>query len=541
MRGIRRGFIALSKVMGDGPLEWVIQVLQGNGVTAPKPVLLLILDGWGHRVETEWNAIAQANVPHWRRMLAHCPHTLINTHGVHVGLPDGQMGNSEVGHMNIGAGRVVYQELTRIDQAIRDGSFGRHPAFQSLFDTVKQRKSTLHVFALISPGGVHAHEDHVLAFLAAAAAAGVTSVAVHAFTDGRDTPPKSAGDSLRKLDAACRAHGNARIASVIGRYYAMDRDNRWERVAPAYRAITEGEAEHHAADAPAALEASYARGENDEFVKPTVIAGGAKFEDGDAVVFLNFRADRARELTRAFVREDFDGFARPRKIDLSAYVTLTEYAADLPVSAVVYPPQSMANTLPEVIAAHGLKQLRIAETEKYAHVTFFLNGGREDAFPGEERILIPSPRVATYDLQPEMSCPELTDKLTAAIRSNVFDLIVCNIANPDMVGHTGIFAAAIKAAEAVDVALGAIRSAIEDVDGAMLVTADHGNLELMRDPDTGEPHTQHTVGPVPLVLVGRNTPLRSGSLCDLAPTILDLLALEKPTEMTGQSLLVGAH
>ena len=509
-------------------------------MSASKPVLLLILDGWGHRVETDWNAIAQARVPNWQRLLAECPHALIETHGLAVGLPEGQMGNSEVGHMNIGAGRVVYQELTRIDQAIRDDQFGRHPAFATLFANVAAHTGTLHVFGLLSPGGVHSHEDHVLAFLAAAAAAGVARVAVHAFTDGRDTPPNSAGASLQRLDDACRAHGNAAIATVIGRYYAMDRDNRWERVAPAYAAITEAVAEFHAADAGAALAQAYARGESDEFVKPTVIGEGAKFADGDAVVFLNFRADRARELTRAFVRTDFDGFARPRSIVLSAFVTLTEYAADLPVSAVVYPPQSMANTLPEVVAAHGLKQLRIAETEKYAHVTFFLNGGREDAFVGEERMLIASPHVATYDLQPEMSCPELTAKLVAAIHSRSFDLIVCNIANPDMVGHTGIFAAAIKAAEAVDVALGALRTAIAAVGGVMLVTADHGNLELMRDPVTGEPHTQHTVGPVPLVLVGHASALRDGALCDLAPTILALMGLSQPVEMTGRSLLVAS-
>jgi 2,3-bisphosphoglycerate-independent phosphoglycerate mutase len=509
-------------------------------VTTKKPVLLLILDGWGHRAETEWNAIAQANVPNWRRLLAECPHTLIDTHGLHVGLPDEQMGNSEVGHMNIGAGRVVYQELTRIDQAIRDGSFARNPALVRAFDAAKANAGTLHVFALISPGGVHSHEDHVLALLDAAAAAGVAAIAVHAFTDGRDTPPKSAAASLARLQDKCRAHAGARIASVIGRYYAMDRDNRWERVEPAYRAITDASAEFHAGDALAALAAAYARGESDEFVKPTVVDGGAPFKDGDAVVFLNFRADRARELTRAFVRTDFDSFSRLRPIRLSAYVTLTEYAADLPVTAIAYPPQSMANTLPEVVAAHGMKQLRIAETEKYAHVTFFLNGGREDAFPGEERILIPSPKVATYDLQPEMSCPELTAQLTAAIRSRRFDLIVCNIANPDMVGHTGVYAAALKAAEAVDVALGVIRAAIAEVGGAMLVTADHGNLEMMRDPATGEPHTQHTVGPVPLVLFGHDGALRPGALCDLAPTILALLGLAQPAEMSGRCLLAGA-
>mgnify|MGYP001332597105 CR=1 FL=1 len=509
-------------------------------MATPKPVLLLILDGWGHRVATEWNPIAQANLPNWRRLLAECPHQLIDTHGLHVGLPDGQMGNSEVGHMNIGAGRVVYQELTRIDQAIHDHRFADNAALLHGFAAVKASGGTLHVFGLMSPGGVHAHIDHVLAALDAAATAGVSSIAVHAFTDGRDTPPKSAAASLQALAAKCRLIPGARIATVSGRYYAMDRDNRWERVELAYRAITEARAEFIAADALSALTAAYARGETDEFVKPTIIGDGARFADGDAVMFLNFRADRARELTRAFVREDFDGFTRPRPIHLSAYVSLTEYAADLPVTAIAYPPQSMANTLPEVIAARGMKQLRIAETEKYAHVTFFLNGGREDAFPGEERMLIASPRVATYDLQPEMSCPELTAKLTAAIRSRTFDLIVCNIANPDMVGHTGIFEAALKAAEAVDHALGEIRTAIDDAGGAMIITADHGNLEMMRDPETGEPHTQHTVGPVPVVLVGYAATLRHGALCDLAPTLLQLLGVPQPPEMSGRSLIVGA-
>jgi 2,3-bisphosphoglycerate-independent phosphoglycerate mutase len=512
-------------------------------MTTPKPVLLLILDGWGHRVETADNAIAQAHCPNWRRLLADCAHTLINTHGLHVGLPDDQMGNSEVGHMNIGAGRVVYQDLTRIEEDIRHGRFANNPALQLAIDRARNG-ATLHVFGLLSPGGVHSHETHIFALIREALRAGASRIAVHAFLDGRDTPPRSARESLEQLEAICAADPRARIASVSGRYYAMDRDNRWERVAPAYRAITEASADFHADSALQALDAAYARGENDEFVKPTVIHGGQRVADGDVIVFMNFRSDRARELTRAFVYADFDGFERPRSIALGAYVTLTEYAADLPVTAIAYAPQSMANTLPEVLASNGRKQLRIAETEKYAHVTFFLNGGREQPFAGEERIMIPSPKVATYDLQPEMSCPELTDKLCAAILSRRFDVIICNIANPDMVGHTGIFSAAVKAVEAVDIALGRIRNAIEQSGGAMLVTADHGNLEMMRDPITGEPHTQHTTGPVPLVYLGPTAQLRAGgALCDLAPTVLALIGLPQPAEMTGENLLtpVGAH
>jgi 2,3-bisphosphoglycerate-independent phosphoglycerate mutase len=506
-------------------------------MSTPKPVLLLILDGWGHRVETADNAIAHARCPNWRRLLAECPHTLIDTHGLRVGLPDDQMGNSEVGHMNIGAGRVVYQDLTRIEEDIRHGRFAQNPALQQAIASARDG-ATLHIFGLLSGGGVHSHETHIFALIREALRAGAQKIAVHAFLDGRDTPPRSARVSLAALQLIADQQPSVRVATVIGRYYAMDRDNRWERVEPAYLAITDATAEFHADGALQALDKAYARDENDEFVKPTVIAGGQRIEDGDAVVFMNFRSDRARELTRTFVREDFDGFARPRAIRLSAFVTLTEYAGDLPVTAIAYAPQSMANTLPEVLAAHGRKQLRIAETEKYAHVTFFLNGGREQPFAGEERIMIPSPKVATYDLQPEMSCPELTDKLCAAIQSRAFDVIICNIANPDMVGHTGIFSAAVKAVEAVDVALGRIRSAIEEVGGAMLVTADHGNLEMMRDPQTGEAHTQHTTGPVPLVYLGPAAHISDGgALCDLAPTVLQLIQIAQPAEMTGRSLL----
>lgn len=506
-------------------------------VTAPKPVLLLILDGWGHRLETEYNAIALANCPNWRRLLATCPHDLVDTHGLHVGLPDDQMGNSEVGHMNIGAGRIVYQDLTRIDRDISTGEFFNNAALLQACAAAKAGSGTLHVFGLISPGGVHSHEDHVLALLDLAAKQAVPRIAVHAFLDGRDTPPKSAEPSLRRLEAHCAKTPGAFVATVGGRYYAMDRDKRWDRVQLAYDAITDAQTDYHAASAVGALAAAYARGENDEFVKPTVIGAGAAMHDGDAVVFMNFRADRARQLSQCYVDAAFDGFARTRTVALSAFVTLTEYSAALAVSAVAYRPQSMANTLGEYLAALGKTQLRIAETEKYAHVTFFFSGGREAPYAGEERLLIPSPKVATYDLQPQMSCPELTDKLVDAIASGRFDFIACNIANPDMVGHTGVLAAAIAAVEAVDVALGRIEAAIRAAGGALLITADHGNLEQMLD-ENGQPHTQHTVGPVPLVYVGPGRPqIHHGALRDLAPTVLGLLGLPAPAEMTGRSLL----
>ncbi len=472
-------------------------------------------------------------------MLATCPHTLVETHGKFVGLPDGQMGNSEVGHMNIGAGRIVYQDLTRIDAAIEDGTFFGNAALVGACAAVNQApatEATLHVFGLVSPGGVHSHEDHILRMLDLAKAQGVARVAVHAFLDGRDTPPQSARASLEKLAAKCRDLGNARIATIGGRYFAMDRDKRWDRVKLAYDAMAEAQSEFHAADALSALDAAYARGETDEFVKPTIIGNGAKFADGDAVVYMNFRADRARQLTQVFVDPKFDGFARMRAIRLSAFVSLTEYSADLAVTAVAYQPQSLSNSLGEYLASRGRKQLRIAETEKYAHVTFFFSGGREAPYEGEDRILVPSPKVATYDLQPEMSCPEVTDRLVAAIRGGTYDFIVCNIANADMVGHTGKLDAAIKAAEAVDVALGRLTEAIREAGGEMLISADHGNFEQMIDAD-GVPHTQHTVGPVPLVYVGRAATLEHGALRDLAPTVLALMGLPQPAEMTGHSLV----
>ena len=514
--------------------------MPANAPVRPKPVMLLILDGWGHREEVEDNALAQADLPNWRHLLATCPHTLVHTEGRHVGLPDGQMGNSEVGHMNLGAGRIVYQDLTRVDAAIEDGSFFVNAELNAACRDAIAHDGTLHVMGLLSPGGVHSHEAHIFAMLDLAHRAGVPRVAVHAFLDGRDTPPQSAEASLRALQALCDRLGNARIASVGGRYFAMDRDKRWDRVRRGWDAIVEAAGEHRATDALSALQAAYARGENDEFVAPTVIGGASPMRDGDAVVFMNFRADRARQLTAAFVDPGFEGFVA-RRPALSRFVCLSEYDAKLP-APLAFGPDDLRHTFGEIVADAGLTQLRIAETEKYAHVTFFFSGGREALFAGEERILVPSPQVATYDLQPEMSCPELTDKLVAAIGSGRFDAIVCNIANPDMVGHSGILAAAIAAAQAVDIAIGRIAQAVREVGGALIITADHGNLEMMRDPATGQPHTAHTVGPVPLVYVGdRDVALRGGgALRDVAPTLLDLMNVQPPAEMSGQSLLLPA-
>ena len=507
---------------------------------AIRPVVLLILDGWGHREEIADNALAQARLPHWHALLVSSPHTLIHTEGRHVGLPEGQMGNSEVGHMNLGAGRIVYQDLTRVDAAIEAGSFFANDELRAACTAAREQQGTLHLLGLLSPGGVHSHEAHLFAMIDMARREGVPKVAVHAFLDGRDTPPRSARASLEKLQAACERAGNACIATIGGRYFAMDRDQRWDRQRRAWDALVEADAAHHADDALAALESAYARGENDEFVVPTVIGDGAPIRDGDAVVFMNFRADRARQLASAFVSPTFDGFdaRRPR---LSRFTCLTEYDARLP-APVAFAADDLRNTFGDVVAGFGLTQLRIAETEKYAHVTFFFSGGREDPYDGETRILVPSPQVATYDLQPEMSCPEVTERLVASIRSGAIDVAICNIANADMVGHSGDLVAAIRAVEAVDVAIGAVVEAIRDTGGALLVTADHGNVEMMRDPVSGQPHTSHTVGPVPLVYVGpRDAVLRSGgALRDVAPTLLDLLGLPQPPEMSGQSLLLDA-
>jgi len=503
----------------------------------PTPVLLLILDGFGYREAAPDNAISLAQCPHWRRLWAESPHALLRTDGPYVGLPEGQMGNSEVGHMNLGAGRIAYPELTRIELAVADGSFYRQPELVAACQQARQRNSRLHVLGLLSTGGVHSHQEQIFAFLDLAQQQGVDKLAVHAFLDGRDTPPRSAEASLRALQARL---GKAQIGTVGGRFFGMDRDHRWERVAQHWQAIVDAQSAYRYADSLSALQAAYARGESDEFVTPSLIGDGARVEDGDVVVFMNFRADRARQLTQALVLPEFHGFARARWPRLARMVTLTQYQAqyltEVPVQ-VAYEPPVMPNTLGEVISALGLRQLRIAETEKYAHVTFFFSGGREAEYPGEARILVPSPKVKSYDMQPEMSCPEVTARLVAAIRARSFDLLVCNLANPDMVGHTGNLAAAIKAVEAVDQALGAIRLACEETGTELLLTADHGNLEDMWDEASNQPNTQHSTHPVPLVYLGRRAVVRNGALQDVAPTILQLMGQAIPSEMSGRNLL----
>ncbi len=511
-------------------------------MTARKTALLLILDGWGYREETEHNAIAAANSPVWDKLWAEYPHTLVDTSGLSVGLPAGQMGNSEVGHMNLGAGRVVYQSLTRIDKDIEEGKFQQNPVLCAAIDKVNNSDSALHVFGLMSPGGIHSHENQIIAMLEMAIAKGVKHVYLHAFLDGRDTPPRSALPSLLRAEQLLRESKTGRVASVVGRFYAMDRDNRWDRVEPAYDLLTQAKAEFTAPDVSSAIEAAYGRDEDDEFVQATTIqAAGddpAPVADGDVVIFMNFRADRAREITRAFVDDDFDGFERTERPLLGDFIMLTEYAADID-TACAYPPEKLDNVLGAYLADQGKTQLRIAETEKYAHVTFFFNGGREEPFDNEDRELIPSPSVKTYDLKPEMSAFEVTDKLVAAIESGKYDAIICNYANGDMVGHTGDFAASVKAVEAVDQCLGKIVAAIQANSGHLLVTADHGNVEQMLDPKTGQPLTSHTNGPVPLVYVGSSdlSFVSEGSLCDLAPTLLSLMDMPIPKEMTGKVLL----
>ncbi len=507
-----------------------------------KPTALIILDGWGHRDPAEDNAISNANTPFWDNLWQNHPKTLINTSGMFVGLPKGQMGNSEVGHMNLGAGRVVYQSLTRIDKDLEEGKFQDNPVLCNAVDKAVNGGHAVHIMGLLSPGGVHSHEDHILAAVDLAAARGAKEIYIHAFLDGRDMPPRSAMPSLEKAAAKLETLGVGRVASIVGRYYAMDRDNRWDRIEAAYNLMTLGAAEYTAPDAVTGLEQAYERGENDEFVKPTRIRATADSEatiqDGDTVLFMNFRADRAREMAHTFVDKDFEGFDRRRHPALSEFVTLTEYATDIKAPC-AYPPEQLHNGLGEYVSSLGKTQLRIAETEKYAHVTFFFNGGLETPFAGEDRILVPSPKVATYDLQPEMSAPEVTDKLVEAIRSGKYDLIVCNYANGDMVGHTGKLDAAIKAAECIDQCVRRVVEAIDEVGGNALITADHGNCEQMTDPESGQVHTAHTIGPVPLVYAGARKVqlLDGGSLSDVAPSLLTLMDLKQPEEMTGHSLV----
>jgi 2,3-bisphosphoglycerate-independent phosphoglycerate mutase len=509
--------------------------------STPKPLVLIILDGFGHSESPEYNAIYAANTPVYDRLRATQPHGLISGSGMDVGLPDGQMGNSEVGHMNLGAGRVVYQDFTRVTKAIRDGEFFENPVLTGAVDKAAGAGKAVHILGLLSDGGVHSHQDHLVAMAELAAQRGAEKIYLHAFLDGRDTPPRSAQSSIELLDATFARLGKGRIASLIGRYFAMDRDNRWDRVSAAYNLIVDSVAEYTADTALAGLEAAYAREENDEFVKATRIGEAVKVEDGDAVIFMNFRADRARELSRAFVEPDFNEFPRARLPKMAAYIGLTQYSAKIAAPA-AYAPSSLDNVLGEYLAKNGKTQLRIAETEKYAHVTFFFSGGREEPFEGEERILIPSPKVATYDLQPEMNAPEVTDRIVEAIEQQRFDVIVANYANGDMVGHTGVFEAAVKAVEALDTCVGRIVEALDKVGGEALITADHGNVEQMEDACTGQAHTAHTSEPVPFIYVGkRKVRVREGGvLADVAPTMLKLLGLEKPAEMTGTSILVDA-
>jgi 2,3-bisphosphoglycerate-independent phosphoglycerate mutase len=506
---------------------------------AARPALLCILDGWGCRPgNSSDNAIAMAKTPNYDRLLADCPHALLATSGSAVGLPKGQMGNSEVGHMNIGSGRVVAQDLPRIDVAIEDGSLARRPALLELVAKACEAKGAVHVMGLLSPGGVHAHQDHITALVKILAAAGVP-VFVHAFLDGRDTPPKSARGYVEKFLADIDGLAGVRLATLAGRYYAMDRDKRWDRVEKAWAAIVEASGPRYD-DALAAIDTSYAENVTDEFMVPCALGDYMGVQDGDALLFANFRADRAREISTALLDPGFKDFSRSRLVRFSAACGLTEYSDALkPLMAAIFPPEDVRETLGEVVAEHHLKQLRIAETEKYAHVTFFLNGGREAQFEGEDRILVPSPKVATYDQKPEMSAYPVTDKLEAAILSGNYDLIVCNYANADMVGHTGVMDAAVKAVEAIDKCLGRVMAALEKAGGAMLLTADHGNIEMMQDPRTHQPHTAHTILDVPVILFGgpKGATLTDGRLADVAPTMLELMGLEKPKLMTGHSLI----
>tara|TARA_R110002126_G_scaffold172606_4_gene321353 strand:- start:2721 stop:4271 length:1551 start_codon:yes stop_codon:yes gene_type:complete len=506
-----------------------------------KPLVLLILDGWGYREQTDNNAIAQANTPVMDQLWQDYPHSLISGSGLDVGLPDGQMGNSEVGHVNLGSGRVVYQDFTRITKAIKDGNFFQNPVLLDAVGAAKSSGKAIHIMGLLSAGGVHSHEDHILAMIKLAEQQGAGPIYLHAFLDGRDTPPRSAEVSLRKIEQHFTSSGSGKIASIIGRYYAMDRDKRWDRVQQAYDLLTQGKAKFTASDAVTALQEAYKRDENDEFVQATNIVSSndepVQMQDGDSVIFMNFRADRARQFSRAFTDLQFSGFKREHHPRLASFVMLTEYAADIDAPC-AYPPEPLNNVLGEWLAKHDKTQLRISETEKYAHVTFFFSGGRETEFDGEKRILVPSPSVATYDLQPEMNSAELTDKLVDAIHSGDYDVIVCNYPNGDMVGHTGIMSAAIKAVEAVDQCIGRVVTALQQVGGECLITADHGNAELMQDSASGQAHTAHTSGPVPLIYVGRAaTAVDGGILSDIAPTMLQLLGLPKPAEMTGKVLM----
>lgn len=500
-----------------------------------RPVMLTILDGFGYNPSPKNNAVLDANTPNIDQLFKTCPHALLDASGEDVGLPAGQMGNSEVGHMNIGAGRIVMQELPRISHAIKDGSIAENPLMKSFIETMKNNKGTCHLMGLFSPGGVHSHQDHAIGIAKILTQAGIP-VALHIFTDGRDTPPESArgfiANALKELPS------EVKIATISGRYYAMDRDNRWDRVQKAYDVIVSANGQR-AKTADQVLEISYQEKVTDEFVIPTVLGNYDGMKDNDGIISFNFRADRIRQLMNALLEPDFDKFKRSRVIKFSKVLGMTQYSDTLvQYMGVLFPPENLTHVLGQIVSDAGLKQLRAAETEKYPHVTYFLNGGQEEPFPGEDRILVHSPKVATYDLQPEMSAPELTTKIVDAINSAKYDLIVVNFANPDMVGHTGKLDAAIKAVEAVDHSLGQIVSAIKKQNGALIITADHGNCEIMVDPKTGEPHTQHTLDRVPVILEGvSDVQLRDGRLSDIAPTILQLMHLPQPKEMTGKTLI----
>ena len=507
----------------------------------PKPLALIILDGWGYSENPSHNAIFEAKTPVWDKIWQQYPHTLIKASGAEVGLPAGQMGNSEVGHLNIGSGRAVYQEFTRVSRAIRTGSFFTNCTLTEAIEKALQNNTAVHIMGLLSPGGVHSHECHIHAMVQLAAERGIKKLYLHAFLDGRDTAPRSAKESIQAMQAVFDEQGHGRFASVVGRYFAMDRDHRWERIKSAYDVIADGKGVFTADSASEALDLAYQRGESDEFVQATsIIPSGSEavqIEDGDVMIFMNYRSDRARQITRPFIEGGFEAFKRDRRFKLTEFVSLTEYSSkfDVPVA---FPPERLSNVFGEYISKLGLRQLRIAETEKYAHVTFFFNGGVEEPFPDEHRILINSPDVATYDLQPEMNAPILTEKFIEAVNSAQYDTIICNFANPDMVGHTGNEEATIQAIEALDKFIDEVTQAMLKVGGELLLTADHGNAELMLNEKTGQAHTAHTNNPVPFVYIGRDAVMaESGALSDIAPTMLYLMGLEIPPEMNGCSLV----
>lgn len=502
------------------------------------PLVLMILDGWGYSDEQQHNAIARANTPQWDSWWQDCPHILLDASGLSVGLPDAQMGNSEVGHMHIGAGRVIQQDFTRINDTIAQGKLIENHMVQKLSHYLVDSKKALHIMGLFSPGGVHSHEDHLFALLALCQERQIHNVYLHLFLDGRDTPPQSVLPNLKRLNQLLKTYSLGTISSISGRYYAMDRDQRWERVEPVYKLLTQGLAQYNFGDAQEAIQYFYQHNLSDEFIPPTNIGTNPTIQNGDAVLFFNFRADRARQLTAAFIDPNFNGFPRAAQPKLAYFASMTQYDKNLPTS-ILFPPNTMENTLGEVLAKQGLKQLRIAETEKYAHVTFFFNGGKEQLFPNEQRTLIPSPKVATYDLQPEMSAPELTDALVQAIKNKEYDVIICNYANADMVGHSGNIAATMKAIECLDECMAQVWQALKPLKGKLLISSDHGNAEEMFNEHTHQAHTAHTSEPVPFLYVGGGWHFTAseGSLIDIAPTLLHLIGITPPQEMTGKILL----